>query len=665
MAVSDVRMTDLFNVDKGVVAPRVPHIMEFATSPEYLGCKLFPRQATILKTIFLAIGNKDQPQYEDLFTEYDHEVLKGWAQSFTETEYLGVQPDIYERIRICQEQGRPWFKDVLAIIGRRGGKGYIGAIACAYIIWTFLGMRDPQTSFGIDPANDLEVLVFAGKKDQAIAHQWGDIVKRIRSSQCFDEWTSESIRERMTILTVPDRAKRDRWAERGIRTTIDPASIKILPKESTPVSGRGGSSFCIFFDEMAHVVKAVAKEDAGVVYEAARPSLDQFGVYGFFYAGSSPWQKAGRFYELAEEALKRTDQDRPLFPHRVMFQLTSWDVYEDWQIAHTIPMWKATPEEELNGVEIPTFGPFGKGIIELDDEMRAEEDANPDTFAVERRSRWASVLKQYLSEKRVNAIFNPWRGHKLEMHRTGILSLVYKGHADPSKSGNNFGVAIAHIDNIERVFEDKPPEIEPHVVFDYIHHWNPADFTDHEVDYEEIEDELWELIKDFKPDNFTFDQYNSAGFIQNLKKRIAKEHELFPKRPSISEKTFTYQDNWAMAETFKHAIGRGLVHAPEYAQAKLELLFLSEVRKNVVQAPTSGPVQTDDVADCMFVVVHDLIGKHISALLSKTLLTDPVVGLPGGTDPRSASSQEEKFAALSRSYQRREQRMQMMPRRRR
>jgi hypothetical protein len=44
----------------------VPDIITFITSPEYLNRNdLYPRQATILKCMFLQ---------DELFTEYDHEV---------------------------------------------------------------------------------------------------------------------------------------------------------------------------------------------------------------------------------------------------------------------------------------------------------------------------------------------------------------------------------------------------------------------------------------------------------------------------------------------------------------------------------------------------------------------------------------------------------------
>jgi hypothetical protein len=60
----------------------VPNPVEFATSPDYLGQTLTPRQGTILKVTFLR---------DDLFTAYDDEVLDEWTGGFDGTSrFSGV-----------------------------------------------------------------------------------------------------------------------------------------------------------------------------------------------------------------------------------------------------------------------------------------------------------------------------------------------------------------------------------------------------------------------------------------------------------------------------------------------------------------------------------------------------------------------------------------------
>jgi hypothetical protein len=62
----------------GETEERLPNIIEFVTSPEYLNRpNLYPRLATILKLI---TGSTE------LFTEYDWAVLDEWASDYNKTK---------------------------------------------------------------------------------------------------------------------------------------------------------------------------------------------------------------------------------------------------------------------------------------------------------------------------------------------------------------------------------------------------------------------------------------------------------------------------------------------------------------------------------------------------------------------------------------------------
>ena len=99
-------------------------------------------------------------------------------------------------------------------------------------------------------------------------------------------------------------------------------------------------------------------------------------------------------------------------------------------------------------------------------------------------------MDAYLSEDRIADIFKPFtlreeEGERvLEMQQKGRTDITYKMHGDPSKSGANFGLSIAHVE-----YDD---EGWPHVIFDHIKAWQPQDFPDNrnEMDYRKIEKEL-------------------------------------------------------------------------------------------------------------------------------------------------------------------------------
>jgi len=156
----------------------------------------------------------------------------------------------------------------MAVVGRRGSKGYIGPLAGAYILWRYINRGNPQSSTEVDRDKRLSALVFGGKKDQAKANQWRDIVNIILGSRCFSKLISTSLSESLTVWARSDRLVESFLDERGIRTDMDIATFEILPKESTLMAGRGPATFMQFYDEMAHVVNTGAIEKRAKLYEA-------------------------------------------------------------------------------------------------------------------------------------------------------------------------------------------------------------------------------------------------------------------------------------------------------------------------------------------------------------------------------------------------------------
>lgn len=620
----------------------LPDPITFATSDgrHGLGRRLYPRQATLIKVIF---GRTD------LLTEYDYEVLGDWCSGFEppdESEVdpskpvrfrgsRGMTPDVLSRMQWLQDNNAKWFREVVAVVGRRGSKGYLGAIAGSYVLAHFTAKADPQAYYGIDRDKRMASFVFAGKREQAKLNQWMDLVNVISGSEYFQ--VSRLLGESLTVMSKKDLARQRGRESRGIKSEIDPATFIIQPKESTAMAGRGPASFMLFFDEMAHSVATGANRSAGEVYVAAKPSLDQFGRDAFIYSASSPWEMVGQFYDSYQNAceiwnphdpaVRAGDQQpwTPVYPDMLMFQLASWDPYEDWERAHTIPLFPPGPEARGRGgsIVVPTFPRFHGAVQVYDDAMRREERANPEMFAVERRAQWAASMDAYLNAQRVGEMFE--HDPPLTMQGKGVLNRYYVCHGDPSLSGNNFGWAIAHTEG--------PDDRGLYsVYFDVIHYWKPQDFPDGQVDYYVIQQQIQDYIAAFAPGMVTFDQFNSAQLVQGLRSWVLGKD--LPRHCTVEIRNATASVNWAMAETFKTALNMGLIKAPYFEQAELELRFLQRKNKKV-EAPGMGPVQTDDVADAMMNVVWSLIGEQMVQFTSQALADLPLGALP--TSPQSSS----------------------------
>lgn len=605
----------------------VPDPLTFVMGERWLDRpNVYPRQATLLKIIFLRL---------DLLTDYDHKVIDEWEENFRSTGNNGIVPGVRRRMAKLRTENRKWFREVLLVMGRRAGKGHISGLSMAYVLWNYMAKGNPQDHYGVDRDKKLVAMVFAGKRDQAKATVWQDAVNYITGSNCFTPYIRAPLQaEKLSIYAPHDFVRMKKRMDQGMNPEeINMATFELVPKESTLMAGRGPTSFCQAYDEMAHVVASGANRSAEDVYGAATPSLDQFGKDAFIVEPSSPWQMLGQFYTNYLNSILEDEDGEPVYPEMLMIQLTSWDIYQDWEIAHEL---KVFPDgytgdlDEYAGAPPLYFKPLRGAIQTYDDDMARLEQSNPETFKVERRSHFAVAMDAYLNEEKVKQIFAPWTernphfgGPQLGMQTQGRMDLNYVGHGDPSKSNANFGLALAHT--------EPGPDGRLHVVFDRIHHFEPQNFEEHIVDYDEIEEWIWgNMMRPFMPQQMSFDQFNSAQVIQRLAKRSRASG--LPKTTQVFEDTATKQKNWQRAEIFKTALNLGYIHAPYYEQAELELRFLQE-KNGVVDHPESGPVQTKDVADCLMQCVMYLIGDQIVSMRSELGSMRPSGAMLGGVQP--------------------------------
>ncbi|MGI9121186.1 MAG: hypothetical protein ACR2G7_13895 [Acidimicrobiales bacterium] len=565
------------------VAAMPTNIIEFASDPRFLGMRLYPRQATVLKIITLAT---------ELFTSYDISVINAWTKGYRESGGTsdrrwegseGTPGDILERIEWCRAHGRRWFREVLLVVGRRGSKNVIGAIVGAWVIWHVL--HEPAVGM-----KSVTVPVYAGKKSQAMLNQFTDMRRAIENAPCFAPYIVETTSEAI-YLASDDQID-------GGRVMSQDAYVHVRAAETTLSGPRGSAVPAMFLDEFAHVLGAGSTASSTELYEAAVPGQSQFPKDNFCLQTSSPWDRQGQLYRSYTLAMAtEPGTGAPMNPDLLIFQLPSWNLYLDWTSAPEIPMWPGGP----------TFAELDGPIIEHNEQLRRQEAANPESFAVEMRAQWRSSLSAYLSDTFITRVFAPWRGAPLTHQTNGALGTTYVAAGDPSVSQANFGFAIAHLERVGDV---------DHVVFDVLHAWKPKDFPDGIVDYMAIQEEIYEFIRVFGITELTFDHVQSALLIQRLQARTAK----FPKRLNVYKRPATAQQNWERYETFKTAIGHNLIHAPDHDLAAAELGAL-QVENRRVSAPTTGPTRTKDVVDAMVNVVHTLLGENAQALFDQLAAT--------------------------------------------
>jgi len=608
-------------------------IVDFATHPSFCGLRLYPRQLTLLKLIYLETEH---------MTAYDLDVIEQWREGFKNPDMPeGVQEDVWVRVEYLKDRGYRHFPHIEAIIGRRGSKGKIGGILGAEKLAYMYSLGDWQEHYGVSPGKDGYLSVVATNSIQAKKFQFADIRETVEGCVYLQPAIATASEYELAIRTEAD-LRRIAYLTKN-RMPIDHriATLHAVAMSSNSSSGRGATGFANFFDEFAHMITGTgSNRSSEEVYEAYQPSLDQFGQDSLTYIPSSPFTKVGHFYQLYKEGrvlmseydpdtgrsriAERTAEElgttreeagekaveQMANPEMLVVQLPSWGLYEDWRKSPKLG------------------GPRFKGPIQAYNErMMRLEKSNPSKFAVERRSQFASVIDAYFDPRKVEAMFDPvdWRDQPLLPIDRGRLDRRYRIHVDPGLTNANFALAIGHI---EYAPEDEEGERWPHVIIDYLKVWKPEDFEDHTIDYVQVQREVAAILRRFPSTSvFSADQWNSAGMLAALRQEFTNIH--------IRQETFDEKSNQVRIDRMKSAVNLGWVHSyrddffGETGECllELEMKFLQKGPNGKVVKQETGPVQTKDLFDAVNVVVDDLLKEDLDRWQRKMLgITSPAVG---------------------------------------
>jgi hypothetical protein len=519
-----------------------------------------------------------------------------------------------------------WFPDVVGVAGRRAGKGFLGAIAGAYVTWHLLAMGDPQAALGIAAGKPLVGLVFAQNLKMARTNQWLDLAEIIVRAPCFRPFLTKPRRSRLTLATPADLA---------CPGGLEAGSIVIEAKETTAVAARGVAAYLLFFDEMAYVDPATAATSAEDLYDSAVPATDQCGHHAFIYQASSPATKTGAFYRNYRNAL-RVDPvtHHALFGSMFVFQLASWDTYVGWEMADERAM---IPERIAleracyrDGTVSSTYPKLLKAlIVEGSPRLLDRERRDPVKFDVNYRGRWAEVHDAFLNPGRVHAIFGPYLGAPLTERFGRKAKVRYYAHADPATRTDNFAWMIAH---------DEYPEPGGlrHVVIDRIRVWKPAQFLGGEIDHAQVLAGILEDVDAFEPVQISFDPDHAVMIFQELRRHLSRRHR--GAQHAVIEFRHDAARNRRIADGLRQAVNLGQIHCFSHRQLHEELLYLQEVNGRV-EHPSSGPVQHDDTAVCLMVLTGTVLGVDTGHSYAEQFTLAGVSATSGRPpfDPRDAA----------------------------
>lgn len=603
-------------------------VVEFVESKKYLGRRLYPRQKTLLKIIFL----------EEL-DDYDKKVIEAWSDSKGEMKLV---PKLYDRIDYLKANGYPHFSLVQLVGGRRSSKGFVTACALAYKMHKLQMLDDLHDHYNLPAGKEIEFSIVAASLDQAIARQFADAEDAVLSNQFLakQRLIGRALAQTLSVNTPADIRRINQLRSNGVKLDKDLASLMVRAHGTNSKTIRGAASMMFIFDEMAHLIAGESRMSDEELWKAAIPSVRQFRKDSLIFANSSPYNKQGQFFELYNQslALDPPEDGKPEHPDYFMLQFPSWELYRDWEEFEMPMPQMLTPEE--------------------DPQLARDEKADPDSFKVEYRAQFAEVENAFLRPEMVERMFDPKNNEAILGYvptpTVGAVSFYrYKGHGDPAATGPaNFGIAIGHV---EEVMNPETNITEPHVVFDLLDAFYPEDFDDGTIDWLQVVPEISRLINVYRPFEFTFDQFDSRMAIQVLTKELADKGI---SETIVHEVTATQGVNRQRALNFRAALNLNRVHAPHpdaynplsihnsIELARNELKFLIE-KNSKIDHQTIGPVKTKDIADCIMEVTDVLIGDTISNV-RQGLTASPQFGAQGGYSTTGGNTH--LFPELSELY---------------
>jgi hypothetical protein len=549
---------DVFNdfINNMIEEDKEVDILTFVESPFYLNIKtLQPAQKFILKIFYnLPLDNNIKCVKVRSFPhDEDGIVLTEWEYA----QYLINQ----KRTNILSpEQTENSPSELLLACGRRGGKTFITSVITAYEAYKLIIKDNPQAYYNMAEDETIKIVNIASSGDQAseLATQ---IQNRIFNAEWFLPYISSFNGNELNLKTKHDIKKMQEEEKRYGKPLKVRATIKIEALLCSARSTRGGSVIVALFDELAHFIDNEGNRGGKKVYEGLTPAGATFGKDSKIICISSPYTKSGIFYELYNSSFDDNSMR--------MLQLPTWEMNLQIEFDFLKNRYKKDPESFWTeyGAQFSTtvsgFFKFPEKIRECVDAVRYEDTYDSD-----------GQLKKI-------PIYRSQSEYATGRYRYYIAM-------DPSTNNNGYALAMVHCET------DSNGRIV--VVVDRWQKWSIDDpeFADFDfIDIEFIDNYVLDLTKRFRVEEIVYDQFESAASIQK-----------FIKSGVCATKThFSRAYNMKIYKNLRSIIYDKRISLLFNEQGLKELIYLQEKKVGkkefIVEAPKSGDVTTDDLADVL------------------------------------------------------------------
>lgn len=503
-------------------------------------------------------------------SDYQYQLIRASSQIYKESTLY----NLYEAQRAAK-RWRETCNEVIACLGKGSGKDFTSTIACAYIVYLLLCLRNPAKYFGKPTGDSIDILNIAINAAQANNVFFKGFRSRIEGSPWFaGKFTTKAgqIAFDKNINVYSGHSEREAWEGYNlIYVVLDEISGFALDSTSG--------------NELA--------KTADAVYKMYRASVDsRFPAEGKVVLLSFPRFKndfiSQRYDAVVAEkqVIERShtfklDPDLPDEIEGNKFSI-SWE--EDHILSYHVPRvyalkrptWDVNPTRKIEDFTTAFF-----------------------TDPVDALSRFACMppdaIDAFFKDKeKVESVFIRPNGVDTDgSYRpdfTAKEGVRYYVHVDLAQKHDHCAVALAHVEKfVQKKIGGHLNEVLPYVIVDAVRWWTPKPGKD--VDFADVRDYITGLKRrGFDLRLVTFDRWNSNDQMKYLR-GVGINSEIL----SVAKKH--YEDlSWVVYD--QRLLG------PDIQLLRKELLQLRIMPNDKIDHPRSG---SKDLADATCGAVHNAI----------------------------------------------------------
>ena len=504
-------------------------------------------------------------------SDYQYQMIKASTQIYKHDTLIKLYGEVEGEKRWKQT-----CNEVIFQLGKGSGKDYTSTIACAYVVYLLLCLKDPARYYGKPPGDAIDIINVAINAVQAQQVFFKGFKNRITRCPWFAGKYNEkvgSIEFIKSITVHSGHSQRESWE-----------GYNLLFAVLDEISG---------FDLESTTGNEQAKT-ASSIYKMFRGSVDsRFPQYGKVILLSFPRFKNDYIQQRYNEVIAeketvvrkhtfKVDEDLPDGTDGNEFTI-------EWEEDHIIsyaepkvfalkrPTWEVNPTIKIKDLAINFY--------------RDQTDA---------LSRYACMPPEaidalFTSREKVEKAFNnlniPFdENHAYRDWFQPDLGKAYYIHVDLAQKHDHCAVTMAHVDRwVTMKMAGAYTDAQPYVIVDAVRYWTPT--KERAVDFTEVKNYIISLKqRGFNIKRVTFDRWNSFDMMEQLKS-YGMNCEIL----SVAKKHYDDMLLCVMEER---------LNGPRLPLLIDELLELRIVKKDKVDHPRKG---SKDLADATCGAIYNAI----------------------------------------------------------